>query len=125
MKRFFVLLVFLCLPLCLRAQTTAQVSGTVVDASGSAVAGAKVEITNVDTNAVRQAQTEDDGAYAFPNLPIGPYKLQVTKEGFTTFVQSGIVLQVNTSPSIPVTLQVGAVTQTVEVQANAAMVETQ
>jgi carboxypeptidase family protein len=126
MKRIFVLVALLCVPfLQANAQATAQLSGAVLDPSGAAVADAQVQITNTDTNAVRSAQSADDGAYSFPNLPIGPYKLDVSKQGFTTYSQSGIVLQVNTNPIVNVTLQVGAVTQTVEVQANAAMVETQ
>lgn len=126
MRRIFALVLLVCFPfLYAGAQTTAQVSGTVLDASGGAVAGAQVQITNTDTNAVRTAQSSDDGSYSFPNLPIGPYKLEASKAGFTTYVQTGIVLEVNTNPTVNVTLQVGAVTQTVEVQANAAMVETQ
>jgi hypothetical protein len=126
MKRVFALVVFVCFPVFYAgAQTTAQISGNVQDSSGAAVAGAQVQVTNVDTNAVRTTQTSDDGAYQFPSLAIGPYKLQVTKEGFLAYAQTGIVLQVNANPEINVTLQVGAVTQTVEVRANAAMVETE
>jgi Carboxypeptidase regulatory-like domain len=126
MKRVLVMLMFVCFPLLYAgAQTTAEISGTVLDPSGAAVAGAQVQVTDVDTNAIRTTQTSDDGGYLLPSLPIGPYKLQVTKEGFVTYQQSGIVLQVNSNPAINVTLQVGAVTQTVEVQANAAMVETE
>ncbi len=126
MKRILALLIFVCFSvLHAGAQTTAQISGTVQDSSGAAVAGAQVQVTDVDTNAIRTAQTSDDGAYLFPSLAIGPYKLEVSKEGFVTYAQSGIVLQVNSNPEINVTLQVGAVTQIVEVQANATMVETQ
>jgi hypothetical protein len=126
MKRVLVLIVFACCPfLSAKAQTTAQVSGSVSDASGAAVPDAQVQITNTDTNGARTVQTGGDGSYDFPNLPIGPYRIEVTKQGFTKYVQAGIVLQVNTNPTVNVTLQVGAVTQTVEVQANAAMVETQ
>ncbi len=107
------------------AQSTASVSGTVQDQTGAAVAGAQVKITNTDTGAVRSAQSSDTGEYTLPSLSIGPYKLEVTKVGFTGYVQNGIVLQVNTNPTIDVSLQVGAVTQQVEVQANASMVETQ
>ncbi len=126
MRRIFVLVLLVCFPLLYAgAQTTAQVSGTVLDPSGAAIAGAQVQITNTGTNAVRTVTSSDDGSYSFPNLPIGPYKLEASKPGFTTYVQQGIVLQVGTNPTVNVTLQVGAVTQTVEVQANAAMVETQ
>jgi hypothetical protein len=126
MKRIFALVLLVCFPLLYaHAQATAQISGTVLDASGAAIPGAQVQITNTDTNAVRTAQSGSDGSYSFPNLPIGPYKLEVSKSGFTTYVQAGIVLQVGVNPTVNATLQVGAVTQTVEVQANAAMVETQ
>jgi hypothetical protein len=107
------------------AQSTASVSGTVQDQTGAAVAGTQVKITNTDTSATRSTQSSDTGAYNFPSLAIGPYKLEITKAGFTGYLQTGIVLQVNTNPTIDVTLQVGAVAQQVEVQANAAMVETQ
>jgi Carboxypeptidase regulatory-like domain len=126
MQRNFALLLFVCLPLLYaHAQATAQISGTVLDSSGAAIAGAQVQITNTGINASRAAQSSADGAYSFPNLPIGPYKLEVSKQGFTTYVQTGIVLQVGANPTVNATLQVGAVTQTVEVQADAAMVETQ
>jgi hypothetical protein len=126
MKRLLVLLFLVCLSILhVGAQSTAQIVGTIQDSSGAAVAGAQVQITNVDTNAVRTAQSSDIGAYIFPNLEIGPYRLEVSKAGFATYSQFGIVLQVNSNPEINVTLQVGAVTQTVEVTANAAMVETQ
>jgi len=126
MKRLWTLLFFVCLPLLYaRGQSTAQVTGTIQDSSGASVAGAQVSITNADTNAIRTTQSSDTGMYSFPNLEIGPYTLRVTKEGFATYTQSGIILQVNSNPEINVTLRVGSATQTVEVQANAAMVETQ
>ena len=104
---------------------TSQVTGVVSDSSGAMVTGAEVQIKNTDTNAVRTTTTNDRGEYSFPNLPIGPYSLQVSKTGYKTYVQSGIVLQVNTNPSINVALAVGSVTQQVEVSVNSAMVETQ
>jgi len=105
--------------------TVSQISGVVQDLSGAAVPGAAVAITNIDTDAARSTVTAADGSYTFTNLVAGPYKLRVTKEGFSAYTQSGIVLQVNTSPQIDVTLKVGAISEQIEVQANAAMVETQ
>jgi len=110
-----------------RAQTisTAQISGTIQDSSGLAVPGAEVRVTRTDTGAIRSVLSGTDGSYVIPSLPVGPYSLEVTKEGFTTYVQTGIVLQIATNPAIPVTLKVGAVNEHVQVEANAAMVETQ
>ena len=125
MKRLLALVVLVCFPALMRAaQTSAQISGTVQDPSGAAVAGAQVQITNVDTNAIRTAQTSDDGRLRSRALRSDPTSLR-SENGFVKYAQSGIVLQVNSNPAINVTLQVGAVTQTVEVQANAAMVETE
>src|SRR5215831_19251923 len=104
---------------------TSQVSGVVKDASGGAVPDAQVEIRNTDTNSTRNAVTDAAGAYTFPSLPIGMYQLQVTKEGFQTYVQTGIELQVGNNPQINVPLQVGTVTQQISVEANAVMVESQ
>jgi hypothetical protein len=111
----------------LQGQTTtvSQISGVVQDASGAAVAGAQVTVTNADTAAARSVVTGTDGGYAITNLVVGPYRLQVTKEGFATYSQSGIVLQVNSNPQINIALKIGAVSEQVEVQANAGMVETQ
>ena len=106
------------------AQATAQIHGRVQDASGSVVPGAEVRATQTETNVVRTTTTAADGSYVFLNLPIGPYRLEVSKEGFTRYVQSGIVLQVNSNPTVNISLQVGAVTQSVVVEADVAMIET-
>jgi hypothetical protein len=106
------------------AQGTAQINGTVRDSTGLAVADATVKVTQTATGAMRTANSGADGAFVLPNLPIGPYLLEVTKDGFTKYAQSGIVLQVDSNPTIDVGLKVGAVTEQVLVQADANMVET-
>jgi Carboxypeptidase regulatory-like domain len=105
--------------------STAQIQGTVQDSSGLAVQGAEVKATQTATGAVRTVTTGVDGGYVLPDLPIGPYQVEVTKEGFSKYVQTGIVLQVASNPTIPITLKVGQVTEQVSVQADAALVETQ
>ena len=105
--------------------STAQINGTVTDASGLAVAGAEVKATQTATGALRAVVTGADGAYFLANLPIGPYQLEVNKEGFARYVQSGIGLLVASNPTLDVTLKVGAVTERILVEANAAQVETQ
>ncbi len=94
------------------------------DASGAAVGGAQVRLLQTETGQARATTTAADGSYLFPNLVIGPYRMEISKEGFATYVQTGIVLNVNTNPSIDATLKIGAVSEQVTVEALAATVET-
>lgn len=117
--------ILLCLALCsaVFAQSVSQISGTVKDASGLGVPEAQITVTQTATGVSRSAVSAANGAYSLPSLPIGPYRMEVKKEGFATFVQTGIVLQVDTSPTVDPVLTVGAVSQAVEVEAAATMVE--
>src|ERR1019366_9713083 len=107
-----------------QAQSTAQINGTVRDAAGLAVAGSEVKATQTATGLVRTATSGADGSYTLANLPIGPYVVEVRKEGFSKYVQSGIVLQVDSNPTIDAALKVGNVSDQITVQADATMVET-
>src|SRR5438309_606308 len=107
------------------AQTTAQISGTVKDQSGAVLPGVEVSATQTATGAKRTTVTNETGNYVLASLPIGPYMLEASLPGFKSYVQSGIVLQLDESPIINVVLQVGQVSEQVEVQANAGLVETQ
>ena len=106
------------------AQSTAQIHGTVRDASGAAVPGADIKATQTDTGATRATTSAPDGGYVLAALPVGPYRLEITKAGFATAIQAGVALQVDTDPGIDVALKVGAVSEQVTVEANAALVET-
>src|SRR5207253_349450 len=108
----------------LRAQSTAQISGTVRDQSGAVLPGVQVTATQTATGLARSAVTDETGLFVLPDLPVGPYKLEAALAGFRTFAQTGIVLQVGSNPIINVALAVGQVSETVEVQADAALVET-
>ena len=103
---------------------TAQISGTVTDQSGAVLPGVEITTTQTDTAVSRSTLSNETGLYVLPNLPVGPYRLEAALSGFRSFAQSGIVLQVNSNPTINIVLQVGQVSETVEVQANATMVET-
>jgi Carboxypeptidase regulatory-like domain len=105
-------------------QATAQIHGTVQDSSGSAVPGAQIKATQTDTGLSRTVNSDANGGYVVTNLPLGPYQVEVSKEGFTKYVQAGIVLQVNSDPAIDAKLNVGSVSQQVVVEANATQVET-
>jgi hypothetical protein len=89
------------------------------------VAGAQVEATQTESGFKRQTTSGADGGYSLPNLPVGPYQLHVTREGFNSYVQSGIVIQVGNNLRVDVALKVGGVAQTVQVNAEASMVQTE
>jgi uncharacterized surface anchored protein len=110
---------------CVSAQdTSATIGGTVLDPSGAAVAGAKITITNTDRNLViREVTTETAGTYSAPLLPIGNYSLNVEAKGFKSQTRTGIVLNVNDNLKINIALEVGAVTETVEVKSQAVAVD--
>ena len=108
-----------------QATSVVQISGVVTDPGGAAVPGADVRVVQADTGFTRSAKTGGEGDYVLSNLPIGPYRLEVTASGFNTYTQKGIVLQVNTNPQVNVTLSLGSVNQVIDVSAGATMVETQ
>src|SRR5438552_1177848 len=129
MKRFFFSLLILLSVLSMSvdaawAQATAQISGTVRDQSGAVLPGVEVTTTQTDTGIKRNTVTNETGTYVLSNLPLGPYRLEAALPGFRTYAQSGIVLQVNSAPVINPVLEIGQVAEQVEVQANAAQVET-
>jgi len=109
---------------CGQAVSTSQITGTVKDQTGAVLPGAEVTATQTDTSAKRAVVSDETGSFILTNLPIGPYRLEVSLPGFRTYVQTGIVLQVGSNPFIPVTLAVGQISEQVEVAADAALVET-
>ncbi len=98
------------------AQTTAQLTGTVKDDSGAVIPGAAVTIISVDTGAERAVTTDATGAYNVPLLPAGNYRLHVESQGFRTVNRQDIRLEVNQTIRLDFTLEVGQVTETVEVR---------
>src|SRR5499433_553251 len=111
-------------PIVLGQTVASQISGTVRDTTGAVLPGVEVKVTNTDTTATRSVVTAETGTYVIPNLPVGPYRLEASLPGFSTYAQSGIVVQVNSNPTINIELQVGQVSSVLEVQADANMVET-
>ena len=100
----------------LLAQTfRGTVLGTVTDASGAVVAGAKVAVRNVNTGQERTTETSADGSYSVPELPIGTYTVTITQTGFQTSVTSGVVVDVAIERRVDAELKAGQVSQTVEV----------
>ena len=119
------LLLVLLLPLPALAQTLGGISGEVRDPSGALVPGVKITLTNVATNASRQTETNEAGFYAFPAVQPGTYTIRAEKQGFRTFVRSGLEVQVQLNTRIDIELQVGAVTESVEVRAEGALLQTE
>src|SRR5207302_8878653 len=129
MKSFAVFILVGGLFLCLCqpfgwAQSTAQISGIVTDQSGAVLPGVDVTATETQTGLTRSVVSNETGSYVLPSLPVGPYRLEAALPGFREYVQTGIVLQVNGSPVINIILEIGQVTEQVEVKANATLVET-
>lgn len=106
------------------AQSTAGITGNVKDQTGAVLPGVEVTATQTATAAKRTVVTDEAGLYIFTNLPIGPYMIEASLPGFRTYVQTGIVLQVNANPAIPIVMQIGQVAEQVEVSADAALAET-
>jgi hypothetical protein len=106
-----------------QAVSVASVSGVVTDQSGSAVPTVEITMTEVDKGATHAALTDTQGRYNFPTLPVGPYRLEAKGKGFKDYVQTGIVLQVAANVVQNIQLELGSVTETVEVQGGASMVE--
>lgn len=104
--------------------TGASITGTISDPSGSAIVGTTVRAVNLETNVARMTTTGSDGGYSLMFLPIGTYRVEVEAAGFKKFDQTGVVLVVNRNARVDATMQIGALADTIEVTADAAMVET-
>ncbi len=104
--------------------STGQISGTIRDATGLAIPSAQIKATQSATGLVRSGDSGPDGSFTFQNLPVGPYQLEVTKAGFAKYVQTGIVLNVDSNPTVDAVLKVGSINDQVSVQADAIQVET-
>jgi hypothetical protein len=104
---------------------TGSIVGTVRDASGSAVPRAAVALTNVSTGVKQSTVTNEAGQYQFTALPPGTYSVGVSATGFGPQVQNDIELHVQSRPSVDFNLKVGAVSEAIEVQSTAAILQTQ
>jgi hypothetical protein len=108
-----------------QAVSSAQIHGVITDAAGAVAPGAQIKAVQRETGQTRNTVSSADGSYLLANLPVGPYQVEVTVQGFETYVQSGIILQVGANVQINATLKVGSVSQHMEVSADATMVDTQ
>ncbi|MBI4886782.1 MAG: TonB-dependent receptor [Acidobacteria bacterium] len=105
--------------------STAQLSGRVADDSGAILPGVTVTVTQTDTALTRTVVTDENGTYVLPSLPTGPYRLEAMLQGFRTYTQTGIVLQVAAAPVVNVTLAIGNLEETISVEAATPLVDVQ
>src|SRR6267378_604883 len=109
-----------------RGQTpSGEISGTVVDASGLAVPGVTITLSNVATNVVRTVQTNGSGLYVITAIPPGTYDLKAELTGFRTVERKNVVVQVGSANRIALTLQVGELSETIVVQAGSPLIQTE
>jgi hypothetical protein len=109
---------------CALGQTlTGTLVGSVTDSSGGTIANAKVVITETNTNVSRVTQTNESGNYIFPNLPAGNYTVLVEQPGFKRESRANVQVLVDTNPRVDVTLQPGAVSESIEVTAAAPLIQ--
>ena len=119
----FACAVSLALPLAAQSPN-GTINGRVLDPSNKVIGGADILVINDATGVKYSGKTNDDGIYVVPNLPPGPYRLQVSKVGFKTLIKPDIVLNIQDALSINFTLPVGAVFETVTVEGGASMINT-
>jgi outer membrane receptor protein involved in Fe transport len=120
-----VVCIFLAASIAVNGQNaTGRITGVVTDPQGATIPGAKVSVTNVSTNVHWDVVSNADGAYQVLDLPIGKYKVTVEREGFAKTVTDAQALEINQTLRIDIRMKVGAISETVSVEAQAAQVET-
>ena len=108
------------------AQTSmASVVGITTDPSGAVVSGAKAEIRNVETNALRSVESDAKGEFIMPNLAPGTYVITIVKDGFRVLRQTGVELQVDQEARLEFHLELGTMSQTVSIQASVPLINTE
>lgn len=116
----------LCLAQCLSAQVvTATLTGTVHDASGAGIGGARVRVVNTATNLDRTTNADDSGNYSIPALSPGEYRVEADHPGFKKSLLTGVVLQVSQQARVDISMQVGQLTESVSVEAQVPLVDTE
>ena len=125
MFRFLVILLSLLSVAFAQTTGTATVVGTVTDNTGAVVPAATINIVNIETQFVSNGETNTEGGYYVPNLNPGTYRLTIQAAGFKRYVRDGIIFRTSEQPRIDIQLEVGAVTESVNVTASAPLLETE
>src|SRR5467141_1807924 len=122
---FLLLLSVLCVAPAIAQSPDSTINGLVLDPSGAAIAGAQIVVVNDATGVQYTAKTNGEGIYVVPNLPSGPYRIQVSNSGFKTIIKPDIVIHVQDALAINFTLPIGAASEIVTVQGGAPLVNTE
>src|ERR1700676_245738 len=107
-----------------RAEVGGKITGVVKDQTGSVIAGANVVVTNAQTGVKLTTTTDQDGAFTFPVLSVGPYQIDVSSDGFKDYRKTSLVIDIDSSLVVDITLQVKEQDQSITVTEDAAQVET-
>ena len=123
--RFAMLALFVAIAFAVRSagQTAGTISGHVSDSTGAAVSGATISLANVETRTERSTVTTTSGDYTFTEVPVGVYKLRASRTGFKTISSNAVQVQVQQSIRLDFPFEVGAVTESIEVQASGALLQ--
>lgn len=123
--RLILILGLLCVVPAMAQSPNATINGIVLDPSGAAIAGAQVVAVNDATGVQNVTKTNGEGIYILPNLPPGPYRIQVSNSGFKTIIKPDITLRVQDALAINFTLPIGAASEVVTVTGGAPLLNTE
>ena len=121
----FALILLLLSPVAYGQEVSAGMTGQVADPSGAAVPGATVTARDQDRGTVWNSSTNTEGIYAFPRVPAGKYEVRIEAAGFRSAVRRDIVLEINARPRLDVKLELGTVSEVVEVSGSAVLLQTE
>src|ERR1051326_2441738 len=116
--------IFVCTLPLVAQEVSAGITGRVTDPSGAAVVNATVSARDLDRQTVWPTKTNEDGIYAFPRIPVGRYELKVESQGFKTYINPDIVLELNQRARVDVPLEVGSISESVSVTGEAPVLQT-
>jgi hypothetical protein len=123
-------IIVICCLLVLAGSAFAQsdrgtITGSVTDQAGAVIPNAAIEVTNINTGAVYQAQSSSTGNFTFSQLPVGKYQMSSSVPGFKQFIRTGITVLVAQTLRIDISLEIGSISETVTVNADAPLLRTE
>src|SRR5215218_8444111 len=124
LRATYAISIVLCCSAAYAQQGTGTISGIVTDSQNAIVGGASVQVTQVETGQAFKTQTNERGFYTAPGLAVGSYEVMAELKGFKRAVRSGLTLQVNQNAQVNLVLEVGQITESVQVIGETPLVDT-